>query len=64
MKRYRRIGVFLTGSPADDVALGFASLVAKLARSQKLLCVYVYGGGPETAATKTVFVTATGPSSA
>jgi nucleotide-binding universal stress UspA family protein len=47
MKRYRRIGVFLTGSPADDVALGFAGLFAELAGSEKILCVYVHGGGPE-----------------
>jgi len=44
MKRYRRIGVFLTGSPADDVALGFAGRFAELAESEKILCVYVHGG--------------------
>lgn len=48
MERYRQIGVFLTGSPADDEALGFAGRIAELARSEKLLCVYVHGGGPES----------------
>ena len=47
MQRYRRIGVFLTGSPADDTAIAFAGLFASAARSEKLLCVYVHGGGPE-----------------
>ncbi len=54
MKRYRRIGVFLTGSPADDVALAFAGRFATLAKSEKVLCVYVHGGGPEAAATETI----------
>ena len=49
MKQYRRIGVFLTGSPADDEALGFAGRFAAVAESEKVLCVYVHGGGPEVA---------------
>ncbi len=49
MKQYRRIGVFLTGSPADDVALAFAGRFASLAESEQVLCVYVHGGGPEAA---------------
>jgi nucleotide-binding universal stress UspA family protein len=47
MKQYRRIGVFLTGSPADDEALAFAGRFATVAESEKILCVYVHGGGPE-----------------
>lgn len=54
MKRYRRIGVFLTGSPADDVALGFAGRFAQLAESEKVLCVFVHGGGPETSRLETI----------
>lgn len=57
MERYRRIGVFLTGSPADDVALGFAGRFAALAKSEKVLCVYVHGGAPEAAAVATVDLT-------
>ncbi|MFQ5807449.1 MAG: universal stress protein [Phycisphaerae bacterium] len=56
MKRYRRIGVFLTGSPADDVALGYAGRFALLAESEKVLCVYVHGGGPEAAGSETIDV--------
>jgi nucleotide-binding universal stress UspA family protein len=47
MKRYRRIGVFLTGSPADEMALGYAGRFAMLAESEKVLCVYVHGDGLE-----------------
>ncbi len=47
MKQYQRIGVFLTGSHADDVALGFAGRFAEVANAEKILCVYVPGGGPE-----------------
>jgi nucleotide-binding universal stress UspA family protein len=50
MKRYRRIGVFLTGSPADEMALAYAGRFATLAESEKILCVYVHGDsleGPE-----------------
>ncbi len=43
MERYRRIGVFLTGSPADSVAIAFAGQFAELAQSEKLLCVHVPG---------------------
>jgi len=49
MKQYRRIGVFLTGSPADDEALGFAGRFAAAAQSEKVLCVYVHGGAAEGA---------------
>ena len=56
MRRYRRIGVFLTGSPADDTALGFAGRCAELAESEKVLCVYVHGGGPEVSAPEIVDV--------
>ena len=48
MKQYQRIGVFLTGSPADQIALGYAGSFAKLAASEKIVCVYVHGGGPES----------------
>ena len=54
MKQYRRIGVFLTGSPADDEALALAGRFAAVAESEKVLCVYVHGGGPETAGAKSV----------
>jgi len=54
MKWYRRIGVFLTGSPADDVALGYAGEFAKLAESEKVVCVYVHGGGPEAAGDESI----------
>lgn len=54
MKEFRRIGVFLTGSPADDAALGFAGRFAKLAESEKLLCVYVHGGDPEAEGARTI----------
>ncbi len=54
MKRYRRIGVFLTGSPADEVALGFAGRFALLAESEKVLCVYVHGDGLEGAGPETI----------
>ena len=47
MERFRRIGVFLTGSPADDIALGFAGRAAEMAKSELLLCVYEHGGGSE-----------------
>jgi nucleotide-binding universal stress UspA family protein len=56
MQQYRRIGVFLTGSPADDAALGFAGRAAELAKSEKLLCVYVHGGGPEAPEAETADV--------
>ena len=48
MKQYQRIGVFMTGSPADQIALGFAGNFAKLAQAEKIVCVYVHGGGPES----------------
>jgi nucleotide-binding universal stress UspA family protein len=54
MKQYRRIGVFLTGSPADDEALAFAGRFATVAESEKVLCVYVHGGGPEGAPPQTI----------
>lgn len=54
MKQYRRIGVFLTGSPADDVALAFAGRFAAVAQSEKVLCVYVHGGGPEGAPSQSI----------
>jgi nucleotide-binding universal stress UspA family protein len=56
MERYRRIGVFLTGSPADEAALGFAGRWAEVAKSEKLLCVYVHGGGPEAEGGETIEV--------
>ena len=48
MERYQKIGVFLTGLPADDVAMLFAGRAAETAKSELLLCVYVHGGGPES----------------
>jgi nucleotide-binding universal stress UspA family protein len=54
MERYQRIGVFLTGSPADDVALGFAGRFAALAKSEKVLCVYVHGGGAEAVGAESI----------
>lgn len=48
MKQFQRIGVFLTGLSADDVALGFAGQFAELAEAEQVLCVYVEGGGEET----------------
>jgi len=56
MKRYQRIGVFLTGSPADEVALGYAGRFAILAESEKVLCVYVHGDGLEGAGPETIDV--------
>ena len=47
MKQYQRIGVFLTGSPADDVALGFAGRCAEAEGAEKILCVYVPDNGLE-----------------
>lgn len=41
MRKYRRIGVFLHDSPADDEALAFAARVAELANSESVLCIHV-----------------------
>jgi nucleotide-binding universal stress UspA family protein len=56
MKGFQRIGVFLTGSPTDDVGLTFAGCFAEAAESEKLLCIYVHGGGPEAARAETIDV--------
>ena len=56
MKRYRRIGVFLTGLPADGMALGYAGRFAMLAESEKVLCVYVHGDGLEGPGWETIDV--------
>jgi nucleotide-binding universal stress UspA family protein len=54
MKQYRRIGVFLTGSPADDVALAFAGRFAAVAKSELVVCAYVHGDGPESAPVQSI----------
>jgi nucleotide-binding universal stress UspA family protein len=56
MKQYRRIGVFLTGSPADDEALAFAGRFAVAAQSEKVLCVCVHGGGPGGAPSESISI--------
>ncbi|MFH1746477.1 MAG: universal stress protein [Planctomycetota bacterium] len=45
MKRFRRLGVFMHDSPADDEALAFASRFAELAESESVLCVHVRESG-------------------
>jgi nucleotide-binding universal stress UspA family protein len=41
MQTYRKLGVFLHDSPADDAALAFAGVLATLAQSDSVLCVRV-----------------------
>ncbi len=41
MQRFKRLGVFLHNSPADDAALEYAGAFATLAHSESLLCVHV-----------------------
>jgi nucleotide-binding universal stress UspA family protein len=43
MLRYEKIGLLLTGLPADETALGFAGAFAQLAACRQLLCVYAEG---------------------
>ena len=40
MKQFEKIGVYLTGSPADAGALGYAGTIARLAKAKRLVCVY------------------------
>jgi len=42
MKRFRRLGVFLHDSPADEEALEFAGRIAQAAQSESVLCVHVF----------------------
>lgn len=41
MQRFKQLGVFLHGSPADDAALDYTSRIAALAGSRSVFCVYV-----------------------
>ncbi|MGD8454133.1 MAG: universal stress protein [Phycisphaerae bacterium] len=56
MKQFRRIGVFLHDSPADDEALAYTSRVAELANAESVLCVHMResseagGADPDAAA--------------
>lgn len=45
MQRFRRIGVFLHDSPADEEALAYTSRFAELANTESILCVLVGGPG-------------------
>lgn len=42
MQRFKKLGVFLHDSPADDAALDHVSSLAVLAQSESLLCVHVH----------------------
>jgi len=46
MKQFRRLGVFLNGSPADEAVLKFAGAVAVLAESQQIHAVFFQERGP------------------
>lgn len=39
MQRFHKIGILLTGSPADESALGYAARIAALANPTRILCV-------------------------
>lgn len=41
MKQFRRLGVFLHDSPADDEALAYTAHIAKLANAESVLCIHV-----------------------
>ncbi len=41
MQRFKRLGVFLHDSPADETALAYAGAFASLAGSELVFCVYV-----------------------
>jgi nucleotide-binding universal stress UspA family protein len=43
MLSYKRIGVLLTGLPADETALGFAGAFAQMGGCEELLCVFAEG---------------------
>jgi len=47
MKRFQRIGLFMTGSRGDDEALAFAARFAELADSQLVRCIHVQGAGDD-----------------
>lgn len=47
MTQFKRVGVFLTGSPADRVALGYAGKLVGLTATERIACVYTSEGGPE-----------------
>lgn len=53
MQQYEKIGVFLTGSVADDAALSFAGAIAKRTGSKTFLVIYEHGRDGEADA-KTV----------
>lgn len=42
MKRFRRIGVFLNGSPADDAVLSFGGTIADIAGSEQFHAIYFH----------------------
>lgn len=39
MQRFHKIGILLTGSPADESALGYAARIASLAGPGRILCI-------------------------
>ncbi|MCK4342064.1 MAG: universal stress protein [Phycisphaerae bacterium] len=41
MQRYKKLGVFLHDSPADDTALEYTGVFAKLAESESVYCIHV-----------------------
>lgn len=41
MQRFKKLGVFLHDSPADEAALAYAGVVATLAQSESVHCVHV-----------------------
>lgn len=47
MERFKKLGVFLDGSPADDEALKYAGAFAERALADTLVCVYVHGRGSD-----------------
>ena len=48
MKRFKRLGVFLHDSPAEEIALAYAGRLATLADSESVFCIHVHDQGEET----------------
>lgn len=54
MQQFAKIGVFLTGAPADAGAIAHAGLIAQIASTEQILCLcdgetYTPGGQPDAA---------------